>query len=279
MRHTGHFIDTLFSRDDNAIGKMIPIEAIVVNVDQPRKSMGELDGLIQSIHNYGILEPLLVEPVSGGNYKIIAGERRYHAAVACGLTHLPCLEIPIESEAQSLELALVENLQRQDLDPFEEAFGYTALQEKYGYSHEMIAQKIGKKRSTVTEIMAIAGLPEEIKDLCRHADITAKSILLEISKSGDLIKMREMIDAIMDGKGREAIRRMRKEGAARQSFGYFEAKSEKSPINLKIKIGDLNTEKTEIIAFLKAVIKQIEKEGFKIKGGSKDTSGEAPQKL
>jgi ParB family chromosome partitioning protein len=262
MRHSPHFIDTLFSRDDHSLGKMIPIEAIVVNPDQPRKNLGDLEGLIQSIHNYGVLEPLLVQPLEDGKCKIIAGERRYHAALACGLSHLPCIEIPVENDAQSLEVALVENLQRQELDPFEEAQGYQVLQEKYGYTHEMISQKIGKKRSTITEILAIASMPDEIKSLCRHADISAKSMLLEIAKSPDLVKMRELIDAIMEGKGREVIRRMRKENSRATDFALFKAKSSDHPIEIKLKFKKEGIDKESLISFLHSIIERIEKEGI-----------------
>ena len=262
MRHSQHFIDTLFSRDDHSLGKMIPIESLIANADQPRKNLGELEGLIQSVQNYGILEPLLVNPVAEGKYRIIAGERRYHAALACGLTHLPCMEIMIENEAQSLELALVENLQRQDLDAFEEAQGYRALQEKYGYTQETIANRIGKKRSTIAEIIGIASMPDEIKSLCRHADITAKSLLLEIAKSDDLVKMREMIDAIMDGKGRDVIRNMRKNNVRERRFSFFEVKDNSNPIGLKIKYGREGIGKEQIIGFLKTIIEKLEREGI-----------------
>lgn len=262
MRHSQHFIDTLFSRDDHSFGKMLSIESLLTNSDQPRKILGDLEGLIQSIQNYGVLEPLLVRPIEEGKYQIIAGERRYHAALACGLTHLPCMEILVENEAQSLELALVENLQRQDLDPFEEAQAFRALQEKYKYTQEIIAQRIGKKRSTIAEIMTIADMPDEIKSLCRHADITAKSLLLEIAKGKDLIKMREMIDAIMDGKGREAIRNIRKSNGASQHFSYFELKDDINPIGLKIKYGKSGIDKEKIIDFLKLTIARLERDGI-----------------
>ena len=262
MRHSQHFIDTLFSRDDHSLGKMIPIEALITNVDQPRKNLGELDGLVQSIQNYGVLEPLLVNPQEDGKYEIIAGERRYHAALSCGLSHLPCLEIFIENEAQSLELALVENLQRQDLDPFEEAQAYCALQEKYGYTQETIAQHIGKKRSTIAEIITIAGMPDEIKSLCRHADITAKSMLLEIAKSGDLVRMRELIDAIMEGKGREVIRKMRRENVKQSGFSFFEAKDESFPIGLKIRFNKQDVDKDKIVSFLRSIIDKLERDGI-----------------
>ncbi len=258
MRHSKHFIDTLFERDDNPIGRNIPIEAIEINPDQPRKELGDMEGLIDSIKQNGILEPLLVTPTHDGKYRLIAGERRYHAAIACGLTHLPCIEVIIENDSQALELALIENLQRQDLNPFEEAEGYLILQEKYHYTQEQIAKKIGKKRSTVSETIAIAKLPDEIKNLCRHADINAKSLLIEISKAKDINEMRRIIDEIVSGKGREEIRKIRKEKGENKGF-IFEWKEKDLPFQIKLKyFGDEKEKKEKIIEILKNLIKKIE---------------------
>lgn len=265
MRHSKHFIDSLFERDDNPIGRNIPIELIETNPDQPRRELGDMEGLIESIKRNGILEPIIVCPKEDGRYKLIAGERRYHAAVACGFTHIPCIEIFLENDAQALELALIENLQRKDLDPFEEAEGYLILQEKYNYTQEEIAEKIGKKRSTVSEIISIAKLPDEIKNLCRHADINSKSLLVEIAKAGDIKKMREMIDSIVSGKGREEIRKIRKEKEAEKKGFCFEWKEKDLPFTLKITYKGNEEEKREkIIQILKNLIEKIEKGELKI---------------
>jgi len=264
MRHSPHFIDSLFSRDENHVGKMISIESLEVNPDQPRKNLGDLEGLIASIHSYGILEPLLVSPKSESSYKIIAGERRYHAALACGLTEIPCIEIAIQNPVQNLEIALIENLQRQDLDAFEEAFGYQVLQDKYGYTQELISEKIGKKRSTVAEILGISQIPEEIRELCRHADITAKSMLLEIVKAGGLKEMREIIDAIMAGKGREAIRQMRKKKSKKNSSYHLDIKADDFPIRLRIHFQSEKVQKEELISFLQKLIDQIRSDEIKL---------------
>lgn len=266
MRHSKHFIDVLFERDDNPIGMNIPIEAIETNPDQPRKELGDMENLIESVKQNGILEPIIVTPKGDGKFKIIAGERRYHAAVACGFTTVPCVEIIIENEAQALELALVENLQRKDLDPFEEAEGYLTLQEKYGYTHEEIANKIGKKRSTISETILLAKLPEEIKNLCRHADIKAKSLLLEVAKAKDIKQMREIIDSIFSGKAREEIRKLRKEKDINEKRGfYFEWKDKNLPFQLKIKYKGNEEEKRErIIEILRTLIEKIEKKEIEI---------------
>jgi ParB family chromosome partitioning protein len=266
MRHSKHFIDVLFERDDNPIGMSIPIEAIETNPEQPRKELGDMEGLIESIKQNGILEPLIVTPVGDGKFRIIAGERRYHAAVACGMTTIPCVEILIENESQALEIALIENLQRKDLDPFEEAEGYFTLQEKYGYTHEEIAKKIGKKRSTISETILLAKLPEEIKNLCRHADIKSKTLLIEVAKAKDLKEMREIIDSIVSGKAREEIRKLRKEKNYSERKGFlFEWKDKELPFQLKIKYNGNEEEKREkIIQILKTLIEKIEKKEIDI---------------
>lgn len=261
MRHSKHFIDILFERDDTPIGRNIPIEAIETNPDQPRKELGDMESLIESVRQNGILEPLIVTPIKDGKYKIIAGERRYHAAVACGFNSVPCIEINLENDAQALEIALVENLQRKDLDPFEEAEGYYLLQEKYGYTHEQIAEKIGKKRSTVSEVIILAKLPEEIKNLCRHADIKAKSLLIEIAKADNLKEMRELVDLIASGKGREEIRKLRKEKEKTKPAGFnFIWKEKDLPFQLKLSyMGDEKEKKEKILQILKNLIEKIEK--------------------
>lgn len=266
MRHSKHFIDSLFERDDNPIGRNIPIELIETNPDQPRKELGDMENLINSIKQNGILEPLIVAPKSDGKYKIIAGERRYHAAVACGFSTVPCIEIIPENDANALELALVENLQRKDLDPFEEADGYYLLTKKYNYTHEQIANKIGKKRSTITETILLAKMPEEIKNLCRHADIKSKTLLIEISKAKDIKEMREMIDFIVSGKAREEIRKLRKEKENKEPKGFlFEWKAKDLPFQLKLKyLGNETEKKQKVIEILKNLIEKLEKEEIKI---------------
>lgn len=261
MRHSKHFIDSLFERDDNPIGRNIPIELIETNPDQPRKELGDMENLINSIKQNGILEPLIVAPTTDGKYKIIAGERRYHAAVACGFSTVPCIEIIPENDANALELALVENLQRKDLDPFEEADGYYLLAKKYNYTHEQIANKIGKKRSTITETILLAKMPEEIKNLCRHADIKSKTLLIEISKAKNIKEMREIIDSIVSGRGREEIRKLRKGNESEKNKGFiFEWKEKDLPFQLKLKyLGEEKEKKEKIIEILKNLIDKIQK--------------------
>ncbi len=162
-----------------------------------------------SINTHGVLEPLLVRPLDDGRYELISGERRFHAAMAVGLAEVPCIELRV-TDQQALEIALIENLQRKDLTAFEEADGYKTLIAKYDYTHEQVAQAVGRSRVTVTETLRLLQIPDSIRDLCRHADITAKGILLEIAKASDLNTMAQLIREIVENRlDRAAIRHRR----------------------------------------------------------------------
>src|ERR1043165_897744 len=114
-----------------------------------------------------------------GRWTIIAGERRWRAATSAGLKEVPCIEMDVD-DAEVAEIALIENMQRKDLTPWEEADGLRALCERFGYTHEEVAKKVGKSRSTVTEALALATMPDDVRDMCRGAEITSKSLLLQI---------------------------------------------------------------------------------------------------
>ena len=147
MRHDAHYVETLTSFSGASVGRMIPISKIHPNPDQPRKALGDISELSQSIREKGVLEPLLVRYMPREDaYYIISGERRYHASQAAGLSELPCIE-KIADDAETLELALIENLQRKDLTAFEEADGLYRLAEQFDYTHDDIAKKIGRARS------------------------------------------------------------------------------------------------------------------------------------
>src|SRR4029078_10115341 len=140
--------------------------------------MGDLSELIASIAEKGILEPLVVRQ-RGERFQIVAGERRYQASVQAGLRELPVV-IREADDAEVLELALIENLQRKDLTAFEESEALHGLADKCGYTHEDLARRLGKSRTAVTESLTLRSMPEEVRRLCRLADISAKSLLLQI---------------------------------------------------------------------------------------------------
>ena len=198
MRHDSHYVDIL-STTSRAIGKTIPLDRIEPNPEQPRTEFGDLTELTESIREKGVLEPLLVKPRPDGTYMIIAGERRWRSSKLAGLTEVPCIEIDTDEQGVA-EIALIENLQRKDLNVWEEADGLAALADKFGYTQDEIAKKISKSRSTVTEFMTIAGLPPSIREKCASANITSKATLLEIARQFDEAAMFEHLDNIVSGK-------------------------------------------------------------------------------
>ncbi len=212
MRHDRHFVDELTQRMGEGIGRMIRVSAITSNQDQPRRNLGDLEDLVASISAHGVLEPLLVRRrTESPGYELISGERRFHAAVQAGLTEVPCIELEV-SDGHALEIALIENLQRQDLSAFEEADGYRTLVEKYQYSHEQVATAVGRSRVTVTESLKLLSIPDGIRSMCRHADITAKGVLLEIARLRDEAAMAELIQEIVEERlDRGEIRARRRE--------------------------------------------------------------------
>lgn len=199
MRHDSHYVDTL-SAPSKTIGRKISIDLIEPNPDQPRSEFGDLTELTASIAEKGVLEPLLVKPLpSNGKWLIIAGERRWRASKAAGLAEVPCIEMDLDEQGVA-EIALIENLQRKDLNLWEEADGLAALADRYGYTQEQIAKKISKSRSSVTELMTIAGLPKIIRQKCSSAGLVSKTALLEVARQFDEDAMHKFLEDHVNGK-------------------------------------------------------------------------------
>ena len=198
MRHDAHYVEELSSQSITPIGRMISIDLLDPNPEQPRVEIGDLSELTASVREKGVLEPLLVKPSAAkGHWMIIAGERRWRAARAAGLREVPCIEMEVD-ECSVAEIALIENMQRKDLTPWEEADGLAVLCQRYGYTHEDLAKKVGKSRSTITEALSLAAIPEEIREECRRADIHAKSLLLQVVRQPDVASMREAMREMAD---------------------------------------------------------------------------------
>jgi len=209
MRHDHHFVEQLAARHAESIGERIPIDALIPNPDQPRQLFDAIDELVASIKEVGVLEPLLVRRTPQG-YEIISGERRYRAAMDAGLGEVPCIVLDVD-EAQVLTIALIENLQRQDLSPFEEAEGLKALVDRFGYTHEEVAKKIGKSRTSVTEVLSLADIPAELRERLDAAGVATKSILLEVARTEDPDEQRALVERIVEeGLTRDQLRAMRR---------------------------------------------------------------------
>lgn len=205
MRHDAHYVEEL-TRPNRHIGRILSIKNLEPNPDQPRVEIGDLTDLTESIREKGVLEPILVKPDKTGSWMIIAGERRWRAAQLAGLREVPCIELDLD-EKSIAEVALIENLQRKDLTIWEEADGLAFLSERFGHTHQEIAEKISKSRSTVTESLTIAGLPDSIRRKCRNADISAKSTLLEVARQFDETAMHKFLDDFINrGKSKTSNR-------------------------------------------------------------------------
>ncbi len=260
MRHDTHFVDQLVRPGAEAIGRLIPIEDIDPNPNQPRQTLGDLAELTASIREKGVLEPLLVRHV-GGRYQIIAGERRYRAALEVGISELPCV-IRDSSDAETMEIALIENLQRKDLTPFEEADGLKTLVDKYDYTHEDMAEKLGKSRSTITESLSLAAMPEHVRQLCRLADIQSKSLLLQIVRQGDSEKMTALVERLRrdGGATREAARRLtgpREAKRGRPKHFVFKMQPKGGAFTLALQFKRAHVERDEIIRTLEDIIESL----------------------
>jgi ParB family chromosome partitioning protein len=263
MRHDAHYVEELSHDQPKPVGRLIAIDKIDPNPEQPRLEIGDLSNLTMSIKEKGVLEPLLVKPVGQqGRWMIIAGERRWRAASAAGLRELPCVEMNVD-ESEVAEIALIENLQRKDLTPWEESDGLVSLCERYGYTHEEVARRVGKSRSTITESLSIATLPEDIRDQCRRADISAKSILLEIVRQPDKKAMSEMAKKIIEmGMKRDAVRlarSSRRKRSKRKGFMYSYVAPDRE-FKLEITFPHQDVSRLDIVTALKLITKKLERD-------------------
>ncbi len=265
MRHDTHFVELITSRPTGPRVRMISIESIDPNPRQARSELGNIDELKLSIREKGVLEPILVRP-KAGRYEIIAGERRYVASKQAGLEVMPCIEMIVEDN-EAMEIALIENLQRKDLDVFEEADGLKALADVYGYNHEEIGKKIGKARSTITEILNICKIPREIRDFCVKNNIVSRSTLIEIAKQKNVENMKRLVSMIKNRElTREDTRDLSKDlkGIQRKHkyFVYNFKPKEDDSYKLRIEFKQENVTKKDIIEILKKLIQKLKIEDF-----------------
>jgi ParB family chromosome partitioning protein len=262
MRHDSHYVESLTSYSGAAIGRMIPVEQIRPNPDQPRKAIGDLRDLTDSVREKGVLEPLLVRFVPREDcYYIISGERRYHAARAAGLREIPCIEKTAD-DAETLEIGLIENLQRKDLTAFEEADGLHRLATQFEYTHEDVARKIGRARSSVTETLSLRNIPEALRKKCIDQGISSKSLLLQIARQPTEKKMVEMLHRILQGGlTRDEARRQRREeqaGPQRPQPFIFQFEPENEAFRFRIQFKKSHVSRDELIGTLREILAQLE---------------------
>ncbi|MGE0445512.1 MAG: ParB/RepB/Spo0J family partition protein [Vicinamibacterales bacterium] len=258
MRHDEHYVEALAASAGAPVGRMVAIDLLDPNPGQPRQVMGDLSELMASVAEKGIIEPLIVRQ-RGGRYQIIAGERRYHAAVQVGLSEVPVIVREVD-DVEVMELALVENLQRKDLTAFEEAEALQQLAQKCSYTHEDMARKLGKSRTSITESLSLNSMPDEVRNLCRLADVTSKSTLLQIVRQQDPAKMLALVERLAGAGGatREAVRKeTQKPRPGRPKHFIFAFRPPTKAFQLKMSFSKGKVEKSEIITALENIIREL----------------------
>jgi len=258
MRHDEHYVEALASSAGSPVGRMVPIDQVEPNPDQPRQVMGDLSELMASIAEKGIIEPLVVRQ-RGSRYQIVAGERRYQAAVQVGVRDIPVVIRDVD-DTEVIEIALIENLQRKDLTPFEESEAMQSLAQRCGYTHEDLARRLGKSRTSITESLALANMPDEVRNLCRLADITSKSLLLQIVRQSDPKKMVALVEKI--ARNGVTTRQQLRQATAKPKAGrpkpyVFAYRPETKAFNLRLSFKKARVDRDEIIEALQAIIAEL----------------------
>jgi ParB family transcriptional regulator, chromosome partitioning protein len=198
---------------------------------------------------------------SGVLYRIISGERRYRAAQEAGLYEVPAIEMEVTDE-EALEIALIENLQRKDLTPFEEAEGYRLLAEAHGYTHEEIAEAVSKSRTVVTESMSLLQMPPRVRDTVQALGITSKSLLLEVLKAGAETEMIELLEEVARrGLNRDDLRqRLRRERggkSGRRKPYVFRFKAPDKTFSLSLSFRQSEVDEDDLIRALEHILADL----------------------
>ncbi|HBL30173.1 MAG TPA: hypothetical protein DD490_25350 [Acidobacteria bacterium] len=274
MRHDTHFVEELSARHETPVGKMVPLSTIEPDPRQPRSVMGDLDELVSSIREKGVLEPILVRPrpeaederaPAGVLYRIISGERRFRAAQEAGLYEVPVIEMDV-SEQEALEIALIENLQRKDLTPFEEAEGYRLLAEIHSYTHEEIASAVGKSRTVITESLSLLQMPPQARDTVQALGLTSKSLLLEVLKAGDEEEMIDLLEEVARrGLNRDDLRQRLRRGGDKGKDGrrkpyVFRFKAPDKSYSLALTFRQSEVDRDDLIRALEKIITDLRTE-------------------
>ena len=177
----------------------LPLSQIEPDPDQPRKDLGDLTELKASIQSVGLAQPIVVRVIGYERYQLLMGERRYTAARELGLAKIAAIVRASLEEHQRLELQIVENLHRKDLNPLEEAAGYRRLRDEFGLSQEELGRRLGKSQNSVSESLKLLSLPSRVQEEYRTSDTISKSLLLEIAKQPTPEAQGKMWDAARRG--------------------------------------------------------------------------------
>jgi ParB family chromosome partitioning protein len=208
--------------------RRVPIENLKPSPRNPRRNFAEadLEGLAASVKERGVIQPVVVRAVAGtkNSYEIIAGERRWRAAQRAGLHEIPIVTLEA-TDSQALELAIIENVQRTDLNPLEEAGGYQVLVDQYGHSHEDIAGMVGKSRSHVSNTLRLLKLPEVVKTYIKAGQISAGAARMLVGASDPEAMAREIVDRGLNVRQVEALAKERARPSGKAAASQPRAKS------------------------------------------------------
>ncbi|MBQ1261030.1 MAG: ParB/RepB/Spo0J family partition protein [Clostridia bacterium] len=245
----GRGLDALFNENSTDNNDYFEVKLIDVepNKDQPRKSFDKtaIEELAASIKEHGLLQPIVVKPLTNGTYRIIAGERRWRACRLAGLEKVPVIVKDL-GEQEVMEVALIENLQRQDLNPVEEALGYRALIDTYNLTQEEVAVRVGKSRAAVANALRLLGLGERELEMLRLGTITAGQARTILAIEDKLTRER-LADMAADGASvrtlEETVRRIKRGGSAQnlhENSYYTEVElALKEELHRKVKVTKL----------------------------------------
>ena len=225
----GKGLDALFA-DNNTMEEeqgvqMLRLSEIEPNRNQPRKEFDReaLQQLADSIREHGVLQPLLVRTIGESSYQLVAGERRWRAARMAGISEVPVIVKELD-DTQAMEIALIENLQREDLNPIEEALGYQVLTDQYGMTQDEVAKRVGKSRPVIANALRLLGLPQEILEMVKHGEITsghARALLAFESKEEMLAVAQKIVSQGLTVREIERLAKPKPEVEPKLSDSYF----------------------------------------------------------
>jgi len=196
----------------------VRLATIELDPSQPRKNIGDISDLVASISEHGLIQPLIVESIDSKGFRLIAGERRFHACKKAGLDVVPAIVRTVQDQ-QRLEIQIIENLHRKDLDPFEEASAYRRLMEEFNLTQDQVAKRVGKSRTRITETLSLTRIPDEVRDECLASDIPlTRDTLFLVARQDNPKKMQDILKSARDGAPKEIQRAKARKGTPRASM-------------------------------------------------------------
>jgi ParB family chromosome partitioning protein len=221
--------------------KRLPVDFVIANRQNPRRDFDSaaLEELTNSVREKGVMQPLLVRPTDDPNvFEIIAGERRWRAAQKAGLHEVPVLIREVDDK-ESLELAIIENVQRVDLNPLEEALGYGQLIEQFSYTQQDLAQVIGKSRSHVANTLRLLRLPDEVKDMLARGELTAGHARALITSDSPVELARQIVAGKLSVREAETLGQGQSEAAAKKKAASPGVEKDPDTIALERRLSDM----------------------------------------